>query len=577
MSASETVAITRTLPMPGEQPAPDIVVPRRIGTVTLTRELGRGGMGVVWLGRDEMLDRDVAVKFMLAAVSSPDDPRFSTFLAGAQAAAAVRHPNLTSMLNAGLIEESGGIPYLVMEYIDGPSASQLIASRGPLSLGAALTVIEGACLATAELHAKEIVHRDLKPGNIMLSTAGGIFVTDFGLALPRRSGAARVGIAGSPPYMAPEMFAGEVSFKTDVYALGVTLHELLTADLPFAGTFDDLERLHLHAPLPREKLDAGKVPAELIEVIERAMHKNALFRYRSAEHLRSAIRQACPRPDQWSRGCIDLATLVGAAPPLAVTAAPTGESTPAVSYYDTIGSRAAQRRHELESTRVELDAQRQQQEERCRDEERRVSEAILRRREESRGRALAETGIPSTGSTSPLPQTPTSPGTAAARSAFPDSKWAGNLSRDDLTSGSFCEQCGYSLRGIHSETPDNLCPECGARFDPAIPWRPSQWPTLPYLGLRLCGPMLAEGVLFVALAAVPEIRRFGVWPLLLVWAILFVIVAVVVPISGGTRLAACCLPMVERAPAVRRTATLAIAANVVIGFVTLICFALVVF
>src|SRR5690349_5147159 len=133
MSAKETIPLTRTIRMDGAPAAEEIVVPRRLGSVTLTRELGRGGMGVVWLGRDEMLDRDVAVQFTLSAVSSADEPRFATFLAGAKAAAAVRHPYLTSMLHAGLVEGHGAIPCLVMEYIDGPAASQLITSKGALT------------------------------------------------------------------------------------------------------------------------------------------------------------------------------------------------------------------------------------------------------------------------------------------------------------------------------------------------------------------------------------------------------------------------------------------------------------
>ncbi|MGE3107172.1 MAG: serine/threonine-protein kinase [Phycisphaerales bacterium] len=565
MPASQTITLTRTAALPGQAPADEVIVPRRLGSVTLTRELGRGGMGVVWLGRDELLDRDVAVKFLLAAVCAPDDPRFATFLDGAKAAAALRHPNVTSVLNAGLVEESGGIPYLVMEYIDGPSASQLIASRGPLSLPIALTVIEGACLATAELHAKDIIHRDLKPGNIMLSMTGGIFVTDFGLALARHTtahGSTRASIAGSPPYMAPEMFRGEVSPKTDVYALGVTLHELLTAQVPFAGSFDDLEKLHEHAPVPREKLDARNVPAELAEVIERAMHKNALFRYRSAEHLRGAIHLACPRPDLWSRGSIDLAALVSGEPAGVAAATGTaggsgskGEPTPSLSYYEAIGSRARQRRQELESTRDEIDSERRRLEDARREEERRVSEAIQRRREESRLRHALQGPTDSPG---PVER----PGDPRA------------VGETDPVGA--CEQCGYLLVGTRAEQNRAVCPECGTSCDPAAPWRARPWPAMPRLVVMLCGPTIAGVLMFFALAAVPVVRHIGTWPLLLVGACVLAGLAFAVPVAVARRVARACEPRRQRRPAARRVLLPAIIANSLVVVVALMCFLLLV-
>ena len=117
----EDKTITLSQIRSSDTPARDITIPRELGPVRLIREIGRGGMGVVYLGRHGMLDRDVAVKFLLNAVAGTDDPGFKRFLAEGRAAAAVRHPALTVVYDADLIEN---VPYLVIEYVDGPTLSE---------------------------------------------------------------------------------------------------------------------------------------------------------------------------------------------------------------------------------------------------------------------------------------------------------------------------------------------------------------------------------------------------------------------------------------------------------------------
>ncbi|MGH7176058.1 MAG: hypothetical protein ACREJC_01645, partial [Tepidisphaeraceae bacterium] len=119
MSDTGTVTVSH----PSIEQAATLTLPTRIGPVTLVRELGRGGMGVVWLGRHELLGRDVAVKFLLGAVADQSDPGFAQFLTGARAAATVRHLGLTAIHHADLID---GVPYLVMEYIDGPTLADVL-------------------------------------------------------------------------------------------------------------------------------------------------------------------------------------------------------------------------------------------------------------------------------------------------------------------------------------------------------------------------------------------------------------------------------------------------------------------
>ncbi|MCH7872831.1 MAG: protein kinase [Planctomycetes bacterium] len=321
------------------------VVPDRVGSVRLVREIGRGGMGVVHLGRDELLERNVAVKFLLNAVSGPDDPDFTQFLKGARAAAAVRHPGLTVIHHADLVEN---VPYLVLEYIDGPTLRQVVKQTGPLSVAATLAVMDAVSTAIGELHERGIIHRDIKPSNVLLDHDGRVFVTDFGLACARPPGTAGptiTGVAGTLAYMAPEMFEGVVSAHSDVYALGIMAYELLTGELPFTGDADELRSKHKQNPLPLDALRKREVDPAVIEVIERATHKDMMFRQKSARHLLEALNRAVPDRACWAEGRKALPQLVSRvqADPAAVETTESGSSS-SQDYYETIGAQAARKR-----------------------------------------------------------------------------------------------------------------------------------------------------------------------------------------------------------------------------------------
>jgi len=281
------------------------LIPRRLGAVVLQRQVGEGGMGVVWLGRHELLNRDVAVKFLLNAVAEKGDASFESFIEGARAAAALRSPGLNAVLHADVVD---GVPYLVMEYVEGPTLSRVLRScvqQGQggfstgMSLAAARVVLDCVCAAIGELHEHGIIHRDIKPANILFTSDAKPVVTDFGLSCERSTsatgGAGTMGtvvenIAGTPEYMAPEMFEQTISPRSDVYALGIMAYELLEGRTPFRGTLDEIRTAQTASPLPVDAV--ARFPEAIAQVIERATSKNPMYRYKSARHLQRAFEEA---------------------------------------------------------------------------------------------------------------------------------------------------------------------------------------------------------------------------------------------------------------------------------------------
>lgn len=267
-------------------------LPRQLGSIRLIRPIGKGGMAEVWLAKHEILGRDVAVKVLSTTIMKQGDASWSEFIESARVAAARVHPGLNQVFHADIAD---GLPYLVLEYLDGPNLQEVIARSGRLDLTTARAVIEAVCGAVAELHQHDLVHRDLKPSNIMLTSDGQVVVTDFGLARATAAAALRAnigGVAGTPTYMAPEMFDGVVSARTDVYAIGMTAYQLLSGRPGFSGTFEELKQQHQTAPLDIEPLLAARVPPAVIEGITRATSKDVLFRPKSARHVLELFRSA---------------------------------------------------------------------------------------------------------------------------------------------------------------------------------------------------------------------------------------------------------------------------------------------
>ncbi|QQR74886.1 MAG: serine/threonine protein kinase [Holophagales bacterium] len=233
------------------------LVGRRVGAYRLERLLGRGGMGVVYLGHraDESFEQRVAVKLLRPELASPD--LVDRFRTERQALANLRHPNIARLLDGGSTEE--GLPFLVMEYVEGAPLEEYCAAHR-LSVEARLELFATVCAAVEEAHRNLIVHRDIKPANILVDESGTAKLLDFGVAklLDRagEAGAAMTQALGyaTPAFASPEQLAGEsITTATDVYALGVLLHRLLTGRHPY--------RLDEATPTERVRIVREVLPA----------------------------------------------------------------------------------------------------------------------------------------------------------------------------------------------------------------------------------------------------------------------------------------------------------------------------
>lgn len=265
----------------------------RIGRYELLQELGRGGMGVVYLARDPELDRLVAVKrIQLGGAGEPK--QWLRFQIEGQLLARQRHPNIVQVHEAG---EANGQPFLAMEYVDGPTLQRRLGGQ-PLAPRAAAELVEVLAWAVEHAHGNGIVHRDLKPGNVLLTAAGTPKITDFGLAttLDQTLGLTRTGdLVGTPMYMAPEMATacGNASgAAVDVYGLGTILYETLTGHPPFLGgnpVFVLAQVQHVDPVAPRQW--SAVVPADLETICLKCLHKEAGRRYGSAAALADDLRR----------------------------------------------------------------------------------------------------------------------------------------------------------------------------------------------------------------------------------------------------------------------------------------------
>jgi len=288
----------------------------------LTR-IAVGGMGEVWRARDTMLGREVALKVLKPEFAG--DATFRTrFADEGRHAAALHHPGIATVYDVG---EDAGVPFLVMELVDGQPLSALIRSGQPMAADSVRSLVGQAADAVAAAHAAGVIHRDIKPANLLVTPNGTVKVTDFGIA--RAVGSASLTqtgqIMGSPHYLSPEQAEGTSATKaSDVYSLGVVLFECLTGNRPFDNESPVATALaHIREeppPLP------ATTPADLAAICRRAMAKDPAQRFPDAAAMAAALHG-------------DATALVAPAAPTAATQAvapPTPHQTPAPSHTQTI-------------------------------------------------------------------------------------------------------------------------------------------------------------------------------------------------------------------------------------------------
>jgi len=265
--------------------------------------LGEGGFAAVFRARDNVLNRDVAVK-VLDVELAPERVVAERFLREAQTVARLEHPHIVPIYKVGRQEE---IFYLIMRCIDGPSLRQLLETQKTLSVGDAARIARQVADALAYAHSHEIVHRDIKPDNILLDKSGHVLVTDFGIAKaaqaakeakkPSSQALTSEGmIIGTPEYMSPEQASGDpLDGRSDIYSLGIVLYQMLAGSPPFQGPSSAAilaqQITEDPDPIRRHRSD---VPEEMVVVLDRMLAKNRGKRFQMASEVSRALVGALP-------------------------------------------------------------------------------------------------------------------------------------------------------------------------------------------------------------------------------------------------------------------------------------------
>lgn len=269
-----------------------------IGRYQIQRKLARGGMGTVYVAHDPVLGRMVAVKVFVGDLEVPDAAeRFSR---EARAAASLNHTNIVTIFDFG---EVASQPYIVMEYIQGETITEIIRRRTSVPLSEKLRWLEELCAGAASAHKMDVVHRDIKPSNLMIDRSGRLKVLDFGIAKIVNSLQKSVtAVIGTPGYMAPEQLLGQpVDARTDIFAIGVVSFELLTYEEAFQGdSFTAVTHRIINEDVRRVADLVPDAPPDLCAIVEKSLQKNPADRYKDAESLRIALSRVRRRVEHSS-------------------------------------------------------------------------------------------------------------------------------------------------------------------------------------------------------------------------------------------------------------------------------------
>jgi serine/threonine-protein kinase len=263
--------------------------------------IGKGGMGVVYQGRHVIIGRKVAIKFLSSEFARSEEI-VTRFYREAQTATQIGHKNIIEILDVGTSDQHD--PFIVMEYLEGEDLGSLLKRKKTLNLSAACGILEPVLSALSSAHEKGVVHRDLKPENIFLHhdpSSGEVIIKliDFGISkLMNPSANEKLTLTGSalgtPHYMSPEQTSGadEVDHRTDIYAMGVILFEILTGETPYTASSHQALVVKILTEEPRDPYDVNPdFPDEALPIVKRALCQNALGRYQTAVEMLDALRR----------------------------------------------------------------------------------------------------------------------------------------------------------------------------------------------------------------------------------------------------------------------------------------------
>ena len=267
---------------------------KTVGRYEILKKIGHGSMGVVYLGRDPYIKRNVGIKISRPAADVGEEKAEKyreKFFIEAQSAGRLMHPNIVAIYDAGMHKD---FCYMAMEFIDGPTLKKFCKKNHLLPINNVLEIIFIACKALDHAHKMGVVHRDIKPLNIMLKKSGHIKITDFGIAQIKSEQTASKGIIGSPSYMSPEQIRQKpVENQTDIFSLGCVLYELLTGKMAFPG--DDyvtiMYKIIREEPVPMEQI-RPELPEILLKITKKALAKDPDQRYQTCEDFAYDLRVA---------------------------------------------------------------------------------------------------------------------------------------------------------------------------------------------------------------------------------------------------------------------------------------------
>lgn len=268
------------------------MLPGKIGRYEVISELGRGAMGVVYKAHDPLLDRTVAIKTLNLSLSEEEIADYEArFYQEAKATGKINHPNIVSLYDVG---KSDGLAYMAMEYLEGQELRQILDSGKRLGIDRIVDIASQVAEGLAYAHEHNIVHRDIKPSNIMILRNGLAKITDFGIArIPASAIKTMTGmVLGSPQYMSPEQVSGKkTDHRTDIFSLGIVLHEMLTGAPPFTGENVHaimFQIMNFNPPPPRSLNPQS--PQILDYIVAKALAKNIDERYQSAREIADDLK-----------------------------------------------------------------------------------------------------------------------------------------------------------------------------------------------------------------------------------------------------------------------------------------------